>query len=218
MPKKGGLTGGTGDVNPQWYKLFLAGTPFQNQTTLNATQTGQQTFPLPVPKWSATNGRSIVVELLKVRWYNVLSIGWTLSTAQGSFRSLTGYIATRASSTVTGLNPQFPPYQSNDPAIIDSQSNTIIMGSSATNFQTFEFDSENPVIHDLTDGAGHGVLIATDNITLAYNAFLGPFDAAIYTFQPFAQAELLYRFKEVSLQEYIGIVQSQQANVGFGQQ
>ena len=68
------------------------------------------------------------------------------------------------------------------------------------------FVDENPVIRDITDGAGHGVLVATDSIYIT-----GYVPASWYlngTNTVFAK--LLYRWKDVSLAEYIGIVQSQQ--------
>ena len=61
----------------------------------------------------------------------------------------------------------------------------------------------NPFVYDMTDGAGHGVLIATDNIFVQGNT-TNQVSASIFRFK------ILYRFKEVSLVEYIGIVQSQQ--------
>lgn len=75
--------------------------------------------------------------------------------------------------------------------------------------EEYSADNEGVDIHDLTDGAGHGVLIATDNIWLT--AFINGAvpdigtTAALNVF-----CEILYRFKKVTLQEYIGIVQSQQ--------
>lgn len=60
-----------------------------------------------------------------------------------------------------------------------------------------------PFTHDLTDGAGHGILIATDSIFMqAVSATTG----AANTFR----IKILYRWKNVLLPEYIGIVQSQQ--------
>lgn len=67
---------------------------------------------------------------------------------------------------------------------------------------------QHPVIHDLTDGAGHGILVATDSI------FFGVLNPAGYgaggANSLGAEANLLYRWKDVSIEEYIGIVQSQQ--------
>lgn len=73
----------------------------------------------------------------------------------------------------------------------------------------FSSDNEGVDWHDLTDGAGHGVLIATDNIWCT--AFInGACPDIGTTASATIFADLLYRFKKISLQEYIGIVQSQQ--------
>jgi hypothetical protein len=56
---------------------------------------------------------------------------------------------------------------------------------------------------DFTDGAGHGILVATDNIFIQASTN-GQNTASLFRFK------ILYRFKSVSLVEYIGIVQSQQ--------
>lgn len=73
---------------------------------------------------------------------------------------------------------------------------------------------QNPDWHDLTDGAGHGVLVATDNIWLSILATAATADAGENAVLNVASSncDLFYRFKEVTLQEYIGIVQSQQSN------
>jgi hypothetical protein len=74
-------------------------------------------------------------------------------------------------------------------------------------------DNESVDIHDLTDGAGHGILIATDNIYLGVNASLSSFNLG--DADPIVggvSANLIYRFKEIGLSEYIGIVQSQQSS------
>lgn len=57
---------------------------------------------------------------------------------------------------------------------------------------------------DLTDGAGHGVLVATDAI------YLQIFTTGVANTSETGRFRMLYRFKNVSLAEYIGIVQSQQ--------
>lgn len=73
-------------------------------------------------------------------------------------------------------------------------------------------DTEPVNWHDLTDGAGHGVLVATDNIflTLQTAATVVGASATITAATGFGECAILYRFKEVGLAEYIGIVQSQQ--------
>lgn len=63
----------------------------------------------------------------------------------------------------------------------------------------------NPIEFDLTDGAGHGILVAVDKfyaqIHSTYVAWGGTGGIDF---------KFLYRFKKVSLAEYVGIVQSQQ--------
>lgn len=61
MPRKGdSLTGGTGDVNPQWMKIYAP------QPSADATVTLQ--VPLPVQRLPQKSGKALVMELLKVRW------------------------------------------------------------------------------------------------------------------------------------------------------
>jgi len=57
---------------------------------------------------------------------------------------------------------------------------------------------------DLTDAAGHGVLVGTDKI----NMFVRSSNAAL---TPVVTVYITYRWKNVGLQEYIGIVQSMSA-------
>lgn len=56
---------------------------------------------------------------------------------------------------------------------------------------------------DMTDGAGHGFLIATDNLfAQVQSSGTGAAQAVAF--------KIYYRWKNVGLAEYIGIVQSQQ--------
>jgi hypothetical protein len=66
------------------------------------------------------------------------------------------------------------------------------------------FAVEQPYCYDMTDGAGHGMLVGTDNIYLQLGTVGSPVSTAI------CDVKILYRFKQVTLSEYIGIVQSQQ--------
>ena len=68
------------------------------------------------------------------------------------------------------------------------------------------FVDTNPTLRDLTDGAGHGILVATDSIFLTGYVPSNWYTNGTNT----VFVKLLYRWKDVSLAEYIGIVQSQQ--------
>lgn len=227
MPKRRAsdqLTGGTHDVNPQWLKLHAAvdqGTSADG-TNLNA-QVGAQVPVIRVPQ---TASRATVVELLKVRWNNTFSFDTTsyepmvliqaISVADCKAFLLTAPISAGALQTV----------QSSD--VVVSGTNVAWHGK-RTNFYQFEIGVPNNVINtsvgttqtypfeqDLTDESGHGVLVASDNLYLFVmgNESEGVFGNGT-TVDPLLQGvdctcEVLYRFKDVSLTEYIGIVQSQQ--------
>lgn len=60
-----------------------------------------------------------------------------------------------------------------------------------------------PFIDDITDGAGHGYLVGTDKI---YAQITSSNTGAVNS----ASVKVYYRWKNVSLTEYIGMVQSQQ--------
>ena len=59
-----------------------------------------------------------------------------------------------------------------------------------------------PFVIDLTDGGGHGVLVATPNLYLQVSS-------AAQSVSVTCVVKILYRIKAVALPEYVGIVQSQ---------
>ena len=62
------LTGGTKDVNPQWF-----GTP---QVSVGTVGTAIQTaVPLPIQRLSSSSGRAQVMEVLKVEWHLGITSG-----------------------------------------------------------------------------------------------------------------------------------------------
>lgn len=83
--------------------------------------------------------------------------------------------------------------------------------TNALELSEYSVDNQTPNWADFTDGAGHGILIATDNIFLTIVAQGASIDGVSYNFAGQGRVDLLYRFKEITLQEYIGIVQSQQS-------
>jgi len=166
----GSLTGGSGDVNPQYMHLSATQTGADTATTV--------TFPIPIQRLQNA-GRAQVMEILKVFWSVDLSvevdsvITFVLSTANTAAQT---YGSTR---------------------VIDALLERMGITTSGT------FDHVQPICHDLTDGAGHGFLVATDNIFLQLNS--------VTTGQTLScNVKILYRWKDVSTTEYVGIVQGQQ--------
>lgn len=176
------LTGGTMDVSPQ---LLNCG-----PLTLSAANTFTElAVILPTNRFQLRKGRSIVIEVLKVYF----------ELAEWDFISAAG--GTRAFSRVELSTKSLTAFS------VDSQN---VFAYAIKNWKgafsatgSFEDQGVDPHVFDLTDGAGHGFLVATDTI------FMGADSGAF--FQPGSyHAKILYRFKEVGLEEYIGIVQSQQ--------
>lgn len=187
MPKRGRssdqLTGGTGDVNPQWFVMVSSA----NFLTTFATTT----VPTPINKFPEASGRVVIMEVLKA----FIEIGGTvIATAAGTPYTNDIFVMTRNPATTS------PSLQ--DGSII---AHTRIW-TDATSADTGRIMGIFPIELDLTDGAGHGMLVATDNL---YLGIIGT--SATIPFTGTVTVRLMYRFKKVSLQEYIGIVQSQQS-------
>ena len=195
------LTGGTGDVNPQTYVLQSPVINLNQGPT--APTPGAIGFPLPVPRYSASNGRSIVFEILEVEWFLP---NFNAPAANGTNITLVGALTTNPL-TPAADNSTDPLYSQ----FIGDPKNISLMGVGKTTFLVtngaFYDDTFIHKVDDLTDAAGHGLLVATDTIYLAWLGLVQGGPGALTT--QFT-ARVSYRLKEVSLAEYIGIVQSQQ--------
>ena len=212
------LTGGTNDVNPQFWKQEL--TSAQNQSIppgLSAFQSRVVRPNLPVNRINQQGqNTATIIEILKVKW----SYGYVVSAPSGGSQvpyegNIEGYLSTSdlaPGGTFAG--------DASKGSVIDwfqtteSFSPWFVAPGGITFSPQVKTPQEQPVWHDLTDGDGHGVLVATDRInvgfkiTLTSNAGAGQsnmiFESANFLF------EMLYRYKTVSLAEFIGIVQSQE--------
>lgn len=166
------LTGGSGDVNPQYFHMSASQSGADTTTTT--------AFPIPIQRLQ-NSGRAQVMEILKVFWYIV-------NNAEVD-SSLSAFLTTKSSGT-TATN-----YSNVN--MIDGITHQKFLTTSGT------FDDYGVQIHDLTDGAGHGLLCATDNIYFQITSASTGATNTVF-------AKILYRWKDVSVQEYVGIVQSQQ--------
>lgn len=220
--KSSELTGGTGDVNPQTYVLTA---PFHIMNAVagppagNSSMTGLQ-FPLPVPKYPGNNDRAIVAEVLGVQWEildiltptappSTATIDFWLSTALAPVQSPVPLPpgATIAQAELLALQ---------DPGAISRIRRSVglsvlVVGAGADSSTPVLYDFPLSEYDDLTDQAGHGILVATDNVAL--NTFISINSNESYSTNG-CVATIFYRMKEISLIEYIGIVQSQQRGIG----
>lgn len=191
MPKRGAsssygdqLTGGTRDVNPQ----FMSGS-----ITLSAANTlTEVTQGTPIVRVGPqTGGEAIIMEVLKV-YVDLPTIDQDNAAATARLASVR--FATKSfGSTAMTLG---------DPTVFAMAQQQVRNAFTAAGTGMLE-NQLNPQEIDLTDGAGHGILVATDNIYVQASTS-GQSAASTFYWK------ILYRFKRVSLVEYIGIVQSQQ--------
>lgn len=218
MKRKGAgdrLTGGTNDVNPQWYK---ADTSLSNTTAAGPggviVRNRVQRFLLPVNRINQTQANTAtVMELLKVRWSWKNTVSFPSGSEVPFSTSTSAYLST-APVADDILNPQsrgttidwvsFDDFV--QPFLVNVISNTYAGYDQSTPLL--------PVEHDLTDGDGHGVLVATDAVNLLLRTAITNETVAgggnVILDASTVLCEVLYRYKTVSLTEFIGIVQSQE--------
>jgi hypothetical protein len=182
--RKDTLTGGTREYNPNWYKLLA--TQSANDTTTTTS------FSLPVTR-IPQSGESTIIEVLGIK-YVFESSNIVNATAAFEIRSVTINLSTKNFGTgAIALN---------DGTLVDTQEFAFLsaftaLGSLAAHVPT-------TIYQPLDDGAGHGFLIATDNIYVQISS------VSTTAINPVA-VWLHYRFKTVDLEEYVYIVQSQQS-------
>lgn len=174
------LTGGSGDWNPQTYSISVL------QSGADANTVG--TFPTPIPRFGTGGSTtSPVIEILRVHFF-VDDLA-----AIAAQTSLVCWLATsNLGTTITGqaalLDPRTFAWLSLD---------GIFATAAGFAYQTRSFE------FNLTDGSGRGLLVATDSITMGVTSLNTGRTNTI-------GAKILYRMKNITLQEYVGIVQSQQ--------
>lgn len=168
------LTGGTGDVNPQVLNLVVT------QSAADTATTGEA--PLPVPRgFSPKKGKALVLEVLRVN-YSIANL-----VTPGGNVSVSATLSTTSAAVAE-----------TDPEVFSIFS---VDGLFATAVGFSYFDRVK--IDNLHDGAGHGFLVATDNLFLTVSSSNTSAANRVV-------AKIFYRFKEVTLAEYVGIVQGQQ--------
>jgi len=185
MANKRQLTGGTDDVNPQYLSFSV---------TMNAADTTKQaTITTPVIRVGANNnGSATIIELLRL-YVNMPDF-------DGPAAALTKESAVFALSTSPPGTTTLA--KLSDPKVIAYLANYNQSAFTAGGTGTVAKGKE-PAIWDFTDNAGHGVLVATDELYVQVDTS-GQANPSSF------EVKLLYRFKTVKLVEYIGIVQSQQ--------
>ncbi len=174
------LTGGSGDVNPQEFVV--------RATQTAADTTAQSQLPLPIPRFPTQPGKNLVIEALWVDYFHV-NANFPGGAATSHTVAQISTNSTVPASVIAALI---------DPKVIDSWFKSEVVATGVGFGEAFSYYHS-----DLTDQAGHGVLIATDNLFAnVVSSNTGVANDVVM--------RIGYRWKTVTLTEYIGIVQSQQ--------
>jgi len=185
------LTGGTGDVKPQY--MTLSG---------NASAAGDDftvtTFALPILRPGVRKeDLATVIEILRVDWY----YGFP---EEGDFAVFLGCYLTTNPVRSTGDTASLAAFQDDmvDGSTLAAQAHSVSKDVTTAVGETV-FWRDWPKTIDTTDGMGNGILVATNDISIVAMALGdGNTNRCI--------AKVLYRFVNVTVMEYVGIVQAQQ--------
>ena len=175
----------------------------------SSPQQATRVVPLPINRFQNASGRSTVIEILKI-WFDTqhelppANYGAT-AIAQATYMLITTSQPPAAidEDTYQLLKMSGSTVDYAEDAIQIAQG--VSGGAPAGEPVVYDNQWKDPIIHDLTDGAGHGVLVATDQLFFT----VGFIATRTLVNNRTAVCRILYRFKDVSLQEYIGIVQQQ---------
>ena len=201
------LTGGTGDVNPQLFKFNPLANPVQYNPGAAAGQFYElsQSITTPLNGYQSTSqsGRATVMELLKV-FIEVIAL---FDAAAG-----TQTVFTEFGALLTGPAPNNVAQAATDgfvaPRALAAWNSIRAVGEGTSESNTPPGEAMH--VYDMTDGAGHGVLIASPQLSLVERVNLRGGSNFIPAGNLAIHVAFLYRFKDVPLQEYLGILQSQQ--------
>ncbi len=173
------LTGGTGDVNLQTLSARV-----QTGAPVAGVSFGETRVPVPVLRVAQNPNTAQVIEALWCE-FEFSSLGLFVPSFDGAGDSVRASITTNSQPSMPHLD----------------NSNLIAL----TGFRAWMFNAPGPgaagdtVLRvDLTDQAGHGMIIATQDIFLQGSGINMAVPLAI----PFRMG---YRFKLVSLQEFVGL-------------
>ncbi len=180
----GSVTGGTGDIKPQYLTVSIPAPAGGNDFSV---------VKVPIPRIiMSQNNRATVMEILNVDWYLAiadLADSDVVDMAYLSFRQLRD---TNDPTLLSAFGNDFAD-SSSFACVLQSSVETGTSGASVRNM---------PISVNLTDRNGNGVLVAVDQIFATSGAFSN-------TVASLTSCKILYRMVSVGITEYVGIVQSQ---------
>lgn len=190
------LTGGTNDVNPQ----LIHSPPLAVPTAVAPLVVGmaELVINLPINRLNNRSGHSTIVEILKV-FFDLPAPAGVVPQDGYTSQLMKAILSTRSLLGQSQVNVA-------DPSIICSRGYNI-RWAQGTELGSAAIAFTDPIDVDLTDGAGHGLLVAVDKLYFTGETV----NQSTQGIGQIMNCKIMYRFKEVTLEEYIGIVQGQQS-------
>jgi len=173
----------TGDINPQYLVADVVLGAFNDYAV--------GSFPLPVARIGGSKTKAIVFEILRVDWYFGIEDQADLIHTQACYLTTSPDHSDGDTSTLATIGADMARPQNF--ANVVSRKDLVVQGGTMEN---------QPWSIDTSDGAGNGMLVATQNLTMVF----ADVDS---TGVSSCSVHILYRLVEVGIQEYVGIVQSQ---------
>lgn len=179
------LTGGTGDIKPQVFTIETGVAGAVDDYVVG-------TFVLPVPRFGTMKTKATIFEILSIDYYMAIRNNNDNAVVEMCYLTTS---TNRTSGETCNLGAIV--LDVSLPATIAPVVRTSTLSTNGATSFTF------PTHVDMTDGAGNGILIATDRIIIVGGG-VGNTLAGNYI------AKIKYRMVNVGIAEYVGIVQSQQ--------
>jgi hypothetical protein len=179
------FTGGTGDIMPQYFTFDTGDAGAVDDYTVKQ-------IALPVPRFGTMREKATIFEILSVDYYHNI-VDTDSATAVISYLTTAPQHASADTATRTTMANDVAEPQTIAPVFTDRSLTT---SGAAIRIQPFHVDT--------TDQNGNGILVATDKISIV-NGSAGNTSVGRTT------AKVMYRLVNVGVEEYIGIVQSQQS-------
>jgi len=180
------LTGGTKDVNPQYMHGLVK---------LSATDViTEGAFNVPIVR-IPTASKVTIMEILKIYW---MPSAWVDGAVPANLAQMEQAINF---STIPQGTAAFATFsEPNVFAAFALRRKGAFSAGGSFESLTIKY----PLVFDMTDDAGHGFLVASDRIYVQCVTVLQTPVVQVFPWK------IYYRMKSVNLQEYVGIVQSQQ--------
>lgn len=179
------------DKNPQWLNMV-------DDVAITTTYRNTQTAT-PIPRFgTSSKSTSRIIEILKA-WFIIENADIEVNAVDNNF-----VVALRTRPYQDGVAATRADNREllGEPATLTGwyfENQSVLAGASGLSVRYQDLTKQ----IDLQSADGHGLLVATDSIFLTTARVTGAAPTQ-------CSCRLLYRFVDVSLQEYIGVVQSQQ--------